>query len=490
VEKIVKEIDAIHRDFAKLSVDQLQGTPSALKTADIIQLHPIPVAENTVAFLRRSLIQADTAEERARIERILFGCMDLVLVQETASLADMLKFYMERGRMHVGSEKIPALEVVSWVQAQSDFDKREEIRKEMNIYLKGIINPILLGMTELSIKTITEKFGFDNCAKYYEGKKGVSFAEHVPIFEAYLEETAETYLQRMRPWIDEKIGRPFENLSRYHALHLLCISRFDHIFPASRLTELVLNTFKPLGLDLSSREDIVLDVSDDPEKNPDGICVGVEIPGQIFVLTKPVGGLIDVETLLHEMGHAFFLSHFDPELPVEYRRLYRSPALDETFAFLFMDLLDNRSWLTEIAGMSPADASVLINLFRAKRLCLIRRHIGKFLTEKEFYEKGDIKNFQSYCDHLNRATGFVYEPQAYLIDMEPDFYALDYLNAWAAENILRNFLEKNYGEIWYRKPEAGVFLKKIAISGRRDSVEAVITSFCGKPPILPDFLGD
>ncbi len=490
MEKIVKEIDAIHRDLAKLSVDQLRGTPSALKTGDIIQLHPIPVADDTVAFLRRSLIQADAAEARARIERVLFGCMDLVLVQETASLADMLKFYMERGRMHVGSEKIPALELVSWVQAQSDFDKREEIRKEMNIYLKGIINPMLLGMTELSIKTITEKFGFDNCAKYYEGKKGVSFAECVPIFEAYLEETAETYLRRMRPWIDKKIGRPFENLSRYHALHLLRISRFDHIFPASRLTELVLNTFKPLGLDLSSREDIVLDISDDPEKNPDGICVGVEIPGQIFVLMKPVGGLIDVETLLHEMGHAFFLSHFDPELPVEYRRLYRSPALDETFAFLFMDLLDNRSWLTEIAGMLPADANVLINLFRAKRLCLIRRHIGKFLTEKEFYEKGDIKNFQPYCDHLNRATGFVYEPQAYLIDNEPDFYALDYLNAWAAANVLRSFLEENYGEVWYRKPEAGVFLKKIAISGRRDSVETVITSFCGKPPILPDFLGD
>ena len=110
--------------------------------------------------------------------------MDLVLVQETASLGDMLRFYMERGRMHVGAEKIPALEVVSWLQAQSDFNKREEIRKEMTIYLKGIINPILLGMTELSIRAVTEKFGFDNCAKYYEAKKGVSFADYVRIFEA------------------------------------------------------------------------------------------------------------------------------------------------------------------------------------------------------------------------------------------------------------------------------------------------------------------
>ncbi len=288
----------------------------------------------------------------------------------------------------------------------------------------------------------------------------------------------------------EKIGRPFENLSRYHALHLLRISRFDGYFPASRLNELALNTFKPLGLDLSSRNDVILDISNDPAKNPDGICIGVEIPGQIFVLVKPVGGLIDVEALMHEMGHAFFLSHFDPNLPIEHRRLYRSPALDETFAFLFTELIDNRLWLTEVASMSPPDADMLIRLFRAKRLCLIRRYIGKFLAEKEFYEKGDIKNSQPYCNHLNKATGFIYEPEAYLIDMEPDFYALDYLNAWAAAYVLRGFLEKRYGESWFRTPEAGEFLKKIAVSGRRDSVESVITSFCGEPPILPNFLGD
>ena len=490
VEEIVEQIDAIHRDLAKLSVDQLQGTPSALKTDDVLQLHPLPVTDETEAFLREALVKANTADEKARIERILFGCMDLALVQETASLGDMLRFYMEGGRMHVGPEKIPALAVVSWLQAQSDFSKREEIRKEMTIYLKGIINPILLGMTELSIRAVTEKFGFDNYTKYYEAKKGLSFADYARIFEQYMDDTAEIYLQRITPWVAEKIGRPFENLSRYHALHLLRISRFDGYFPASRLDDLALETFKPLGLDLTSRNDVVLDISDDPTKNPDGICIGVEIPGQVFVLMKPVGGLIDVETLLHEMGHAFFLSHFDPDLPIEHRRLFRSPALDETFAFLFMDLVDNRSWLTEVASMQPADADVLIRLFRAKRLCLIRRYIGKFLAEKEFYENGDIKNSQPYCNHLNKATGFIYEPEAYLIDMEPDFYALDYLNAWAAAHVLRGFLEKHYGEIWFRTPEAGEFLREIAVSGRRDSVESVIISFCGEPPVLPDFLGD
>ncbi len=448
-----------------MSVDQLLGTPSALKTEDIFQLHPIPVGAERIDFLRIALAEAQDVEQHERIERILFGCMDLMLVKETAMLGDMLRFYMERGRMIVGANKIPALEVVPWLQAQADFDKREEIRKEMIIFLKAIVNPILLGMVDLSTKAVKERFGFENYVRFCEAKKGASFAHETEVFEEYLSATTDEYFRRMSPWVEEKIGRPFEDLSRYHALHLLRISRFDEFFPVSRLNELATQTFAKLGLDLTSRSDVVLDLSDDPVKNPDGICIGVEIPGEVYVLIKPVGGLIDLEGLLHEMGHAFFLSHFSPALPVEYRRLYRSPALDETFAFLFTNLIGNTAWLTGPGAMSASQAEKLADLYGIKRLCLIRRYIGKFLAQKELYENGNIKNSDPYCRYLNQATGFIYEPEAYLIDMESDFYSLDYLNAWAGANTLGTFLENRFGEDWFQVPGAGAFLKQIASAG-------------------------
>ena len=174
------------------------------------------------------------------------------------------------------------------------------------------------------------------------------------------------------------------------------------------------NTFTGLGFDLLSRPDVIAHISDSPAKNPNGMCVGVEIPGEVHVFMKPVGGLINVETLLHETGHAFFLSHFDPALPIEDRRLYRSPALDEAFAFLFMDLIDNPAWLTGTAGMPSKAADALSGLLKTKRLCLIRRYIGKFLAEKELHETGDIKNSGPYCRNLGATTGFIYEPQGYL----------------------------------------------------------------------------
>lgn len=487
LEKVVEEIDAIHRELARLSVNQLLGTPSALNAADILESHPIPLRPKTLSYLRQTIKESEDREEIPRIERALFGCMDLAVEEQTASLGDMLKFYFERGRMIIGQTKVPAVEVVTWLQAESDFDKREEMRKENTIFLKGILNPMLLGMLELSVRTVTERLGFANYARFSEAKKEVSFESYAGLFERFLEDTSEVYYRRIVPWVQERIGRPLADLSRYHALYLLRIREFDEYFPVSALQEKVGRTFSGLGFDPWSRADVVTDISDSPTKNPNGICIGVEIPGEVYVLTKPVGGLIDVETLLHEMGHAFFLSHFDPDLPVEYRRLYRSAALDETFAFLFMGLIENKVWLKKIAGLPEKTAEKLIDLYRTKHLCLMRRYVGKFLAEKELHETGDIKNPEPYCRHLKNATGFTYEPQGYLIDMEADFYALDYLMAWCGADVLREFLEIRYGVEWFERAEAGKFLQGMAWAGRRDSLEKALNSFCGEGLRLPDF---
>lgn len=487
VEDVMEQIDAVHRDLARMSVDQLAGTPSALNTLDILQSHPVPLRPKTLEFLRKAMKSAGSPQEAERIQRIIFGCMDLAVEEQTASLGDMLRFYMERGRMHVGGEKIPALEVVPWLQSQDDFDKREEMQKENSIFLKGIINPMLLAILELTVRTVKEQFGYENYARYSEAKKLVDFEEMAVILRNYLDETKDTYWNQIAPWVEETIGRPFSQLSRYHALYLVRIRRFDEYFSVSDLNGLIHRTFGGLGFDLSSRADVRIDTSNSTTKNPNGICIGVDVPGQVHVLVKPIGGLADAETLLHEMGHAYFLSHFDRNLPVEYRRLYRSPALDETFAFLFSDLIENEYWLKKIAGMPSEKAKELAKLFRTKKLCLIRRHIGKFLAEKELHETGDIKNPGPYCRHLEDATGFIYEPVGYLIDMEPDFYALDYLMAWGGAHVLRQFIEMRFGEGWFEKPEAGAFLREMASTGRRDLLERVLVSFCGEKPQLPSF---
>ncbi|MEW6348604.1 MAG: hypothetical protein AB1646_06045 [Thermodesulfobacteriota bacterium] len=485
--EIVAQIDAIHRDLARISVERRLGTPSALTMADVFGLYPVPLQPKVIGFLRKAIKASKDADHAERLQRVLFACMDLQIDQTTAQLVEMLNFYMERTRMHVQGIKIPALEVVPWVQAESDFAKREEMMKECNIFFKAIANPVLTGVLDLTTKTVKERFRFDNYVEFSAEKKQISFDAHARVYTNYLAATHDAYTKRMSAWVNDGIGRAFDNLSRYHALHLLRITRYDGFFPRDSLPVLAGRTFSGLGFDIDTCPGVNLDLSDHRSKNPDPICVGVEIPGEIYVLMKPVGGLIDVEALLHELGHAFFLAHVDPALPMEYRRLYRSPALDEAFAFLFMDLVDNPAWLTETAGLPEPEAQSLAYLYQTKRVCLIRRHIGKFLSEKELHETGVLTDSSPYCRHMMAATGFVYEPEGYLIDMDPDFYALDYLRAWAGAHLLRTYLEERFGLSWFTYPEAGAFLKDMAFRARRYSLEQTLRDFCGEEPHLPEF---
>ncbi len=485
--KIVEQLDAAHRDLARLAVNQAQGFPSALSVADILELRPALFKPKTADFLKRMLEGASNADISNRAGRAMYACIDLAIEHRTASLGDMLTFYMEHGRMNIGDEKIPALEIIPWLQKQDDFEKRELMRIDGTIFFKKIINPILLGMTELTVRTVKEKFGYDSYSHYCAEKKQTSFDEWADLCIEFLDRTEKLYRSEMGVWVENTMGRPFVGINRYHALRLLRINGYDTFFGADEFQQPVKTTLSQLGFELFENPGVIFELGDSPLKNFDAQCVGIDIPGEIHVIMKPVGGLLDLETLLHETGHAVFLSSISPDLALEYRRFYRSSSLDETFAFLFMELAEDPSWLVRVANFNIRDAEALSRISRTKRLCLIRRYIGKFLAEKEYFEKGDLKDSSLYSRRLEEATGFEHEPEGYLVDMESDFYSLDYVMAWAGAAILKKTLQGLFGVEWYLESEAGEFLRQIASSGRKPSLNEVLQKFCSTELTLPQF---
>ena len=364
---------------------------------------------------------------------------------------------------------------------------REEMRKEIGIFSRAILNPILLSILDTFTLTVKEKFGFRSYADYVENKRNSSFEVWRNEFINFLSDTDDPYFSKARPWVEARLGRPLEDLNRSHALRLLRIDDFDKYFAKNSLMEFVHKTFLGLGLDLARQKDIIIDIDDSPEQTPNAICVPVDLPGEIHVMLKPVGGLVDLEALLHEMGHAFFLRGFSAKSPVEHRRLCRSSALDETFAFLFMQLIENPVWLRDIAKLDTSEADELSAIVGIKRLLLIRRHVGKFLAEMELFQNGVFKDSSCYCKWLNRATGFNYEPDGYLIDMDPDFYSAEYVWAWAGADLVQQHLYDEFGTDWFRKPEAGDFLRQISFEGRKNSLEEALSKFCGTTLRMPKF---
>jgi hypothetical protein len=485
--KTVKALDDAYRNLALLTLEQTTGTSVTRGFSDILPSDSLLLSQSTIDQLSNMVTSQTSVAERDLQERILYACKDLIVESRNSSLSDMFKFYMDKGRMVVQGAKIPATEIVPWLQTQDEFDLREEMRKEIGIFCRVILNPILLSILDVTTRTVKETFGFHNFADYVEKKRDSSFQEWADIFINFLCETDELYFMKARSWAEQRLGRTIEELNRCHALRLMRIDDFDSCFPTSSLIENVQGAFLGLGLDLTKRKDIIIDIEDRHEKSFDALCIPVDLPGKIFVVMRPIGGLMDLETLLHEMGHAFFLSGFSAELPIEHKRFYRSAALDEAFAFLFAQLVENPVWLTDVAGVPITQADTLADLSRTKRLLLIRRHIGKFLAEKDLFEIGPFKDSSHYCKWLSRSTGFNYEPDGYLIDMDRDFYSAEYVWAWGGAEVMRNFLENTFGANWFQKREAGDFLGKICLEGRKNSLDQALIKFCGTKAVLPRF---
>ncbi len=484
---VVQGLDEAHRKLARLALDQSVGAAQGKTFSDVISPDSILLSEAVIADLRGMAASESDTERRDMIERVFIACMDLAIEAETSSLADMFRFYMEKGRMIVQGQKIPALEIVPWLQNQGSFELREEMRKEIGIFSRAILNPILLSILDTLTRTVKGRFGFQNYVDYVECKRNSSFEGWRNEFVTFLSDTDDHYFSKARPWVETRLGRPLEDLNRSHALRLLRIDAFDRYFPKNSIMEFVHKTFVGLGLNLTRQKDIIIDIEDSPEKTPNAICIPVDLPGEIHILLKPVGGMVDLEALLHEMGHAFFLRGFSAKSPVEHRRLCRSSALDETFAFLFMQLIENPAWLRDVVKVDTSEADELSAIVGIKKLLLIRRHIGKFLAEMEFFENGVFKDSSFYCKWLNRSTGFNYEPDGYLIDMDMDFYSAEYVWAWAGADIIQQYLYGQFGIDWFRKPEAGDFLRHISFEGRKNSLPEALSKFCGTTLRMPNF---
>jgi hypothetical protein len=57
--------------------------------------------------------------------------------------------------------------------------------------------------------------------------------------------------------------------------------------------------------------------------------------------------------------------------------------------------------------------------------------------------------------------------ESYLFDLVPEFYSLDYVLAWMAEAVMKEYFGEILGSQWIFHPETGEMLKKWWAQGNR-----------------------
>ena len=391
-------------------------------------------------------------------KKLRYNFLEHYLQRELMPYEAELRTWMKGAAAHVEGQKIYLREIIPFCQKKSTREQRNMLQKETGALCK-FLRPFALSFWEELIDTLTQTFGFEGYIEYCKDKKGIDYDIYYDQVKSILDETRDLYLSMMEQWVRRRFGAQLKDLNRFDAIAILSLSEFDHLLPPAALEDLK-GFFRTWTIDLDRSPFITIELDSTPEKNPQAICFVLSVPDEIYVIIKPQGGWIDLESLGHELGHGLFSANISEHLPYSSREISMGNALSEAFAFLIQNITMSVPFMVRYLGVDEKIALMLHRYKVLRDLAVFRRYAARFLSEYEMFRSGDLGSGHRYAELMAYHTGFYYQPEACLFDLTPEFYSLDYVLAWMAEATMEHHLEERFGTEWLYSQDAVQVLRE------------------------------
>lgn len=438
----------------------------ALWKGDKPPFEPHRIYEGYEDFLNLNTLSSIEGLEDGVIKtRLRFTLIDHYLQRALLPHETEMRTWMRGAAAHVNGEKIYFPDVIPWCQKSSTSRKRLILEKEISPLCK-FLRPFAVNYWTILLDMLREDLGFANYVDYCRDKKGIDFLYYGEMLKKILEETDDLYFSAMNRWSQRRFKMPLNGLSRFDAINMLGLGEFDGLFPAKNIEDLV-TFFHHWDIDLDTLPGLSLDLDFNKGKSPQAICFVLQVPEEAYILMRPEGGWVDLETLWHELGHGLSAVFTSPHLSIVDRDLALSNSLSESFAFLLQNLTLSAPFLEKQLGLDSRDTERLSYYKVLKDLSVFRRYAAKFLAEYEMFLSGDISDGKPYAETMFRYTGFRYQPESHLFDLVSEFYSLDYVMAWMTEAVVEDYLREFLGDEWIFHHETGQLLKKWWKQGNR-----------------------
>ena len=385
-----------------------------------------------------------------------------------------MRAWMKGASAHVNGQKIYFKDIIPWCQKQSDYNARQVLQRETGPLCK-FLAPFALNYWNILLEHLTGEFGFDSYLAYCSEKKGLDYPYYYGMLKDLLLKSDDIYFAAMERWCSERFGHHLGELTGFDAIHILGLGHLDPLFPAKPINEFT-PFFNYWGIDLEKTFGLNLEIGREQGKSAQAITFILEVPEEVYVLMKPEGGWIDLETLWHELGHGLSAVFTSPELSIADKDLATSFSLSEAFAFLNQNFTLSVPFLVRYLGLDRSVSEEIHYYKVLKDLSIFRRYAAKFLAEVDMFQAGNLSDGRPYAEVMARYTGFYYQPESHLFDLVPEFYSLDYVLGWLTETILEAYLNDSIGAEWMFQAEAGRVLKHWWRQGNEKDIPAFLQS--------------
>ncbi len=443
VERVREEAETLlRRQYEAQWANWVQGAP--LEVAGTYRGHEGLFSTETIERVEEALRAAEGVESVA-----LRSLRNHLLVErialEVAELEDRIVNLQAAAVVETDSGSIPFRQLNTLIANEPDAARRRRLSDSAAPVLDRL-NPLLADKLARCRKS-AEGLGWSYTRLSAELRQADLPA--LAVQARHLLDRTDGLYRRSRQAAAPLIGEKDGHLQGCDLPWLFKGGGFEEDFPADRLLETVTSFLAGIGIRMEEQDGLKLHLDDHRTKNPRAVCFPIEVPGDIRLSVKPVGGAMDYRALFHEMGHAqHFLHTTTPYFEFRYLGSYTTT---EAYASLFEGMLEHPDFLAGRMGLSGETLEGYLTLTVFQKLFLIRRYAAKLLYELELHQ-GSAQAKDRYRSLQQEATGLEFnelDAARYLLDVDPYFYSADYFRAWQLEAMLDRHLDAEHGSPWF-----------------------------------------
>jgi hypothetical protein len=453
------------------------GHKQDFQIEEIYEQHSALFERGVVEELRERLAVSSQDEAR-RIRYLLELAVGGLLGRETKREEAELAEREAALELQVNGDRLPYRQSAVDQANEPDPERRAAIEAARLDLLDTELNPLHRSALERAHE-LSRELGWASYRDMYGDLKQIDLAALERQTSAFLEATTDAYAPTLEPHLRSQVGVGLGELRRSDLPYFFRARGFDGLFPSERLIEALERTLAGMGIALDEQRNVRLDTEQRPLKSPRAFCAPVHVPQEVYLVIPRHGGRDDYAALFHEAGHTEHYAHVDPALPFEYRHLGDN-SVTEGFAFLLEHLTEDPAWLK--ATLDVTDAGEYTGYVRASKLLFLRRYAAKLTYELQLHagERPLAELADTYAELLGGALGVDWPARSWLSDVDPGFYAANYLRAWAFETRLRKLLRERFGAEWFASPAAGDLLREIWSEGQRLDADELLAQVTGE----------
>jgi hypothetical protein len=419
----------------------------------------------------------DLAEgrEKERLYRLRKTCEGGLISAELAEALDALENAELQAQVVFRGEEMPLRSAQARLAVLPEYRDRDELGL-LQSDVSASLNPQRLELLHVAEPLAGELSGIADPVARSDEEKDISLRELSTVLDRASAQTAGAWQTLRDRWFERLLGPEREEIPlSFNVPYMRRLSPLEDTYTKERATDVCLATLARLGFDLPSERTIRLDLEDRPQKNPRACVIASDPPEVVHLITRAQGGLHDYQAFLHEAGHALHYAGCDPALPYTFRKIARDHALTEIYSYILEAISREPEWHVEHFGLPQEEAETNAQATVFLEALLFRRYVAKLGFELEFWSRfaQDGGTPAGYEERLTAATGVRYRSQAFLADMDADFYSADYLRAWIRSAQLQAYLRNEVGEDWWRRPETGERLRELFREGTLPTSEEI-----------------